>query len=465
MDLERLRTAVRSPLVLPGDPAYDEARTVWNAMIDRRPAVIVRCQESADVVEGLRFARAHALPVAVRGSGHNIAGHAVCDGGLVLDLSPMRAIHVDARQATARVEPGCTLGDVDIATQAFGLAVPTGINSTTGIAGLTLGGGYGWLSRPYGMTIDSLIGADVVTADGASIHASDEEHADLFWGLRGGGGNFGVVTSFEFRLHPVGPEVLAGLVVHPIEHAADVLREYRALAESLPDECTVSAILRAAPPLPSIPSEWHGRRVLMLASCYVGDVVEGERVLRPVRSIGHPIADTVAPRPYAEWQRVFDPAMVSGARNYWKSHDLAALDDGVVDAVVRRAADPPSPQCTIFLWQWGGAAARVAPDRTAYPHRTSAFKVVIQARWSEPAQDGACIAWARALFDELTPYSTGGVYVNFLSSDETDRVAAAYGGNFGRLARLKGRWDPENVFHANQNIRPADIPVHGAADG
>jgi hypothetical protein len=259
--------------------------------------------------------------------------------------------------------------------------------------------------------------------------------------------------------------VLAGLVVHPIEQAADVLREYRALAEALPDECTVSAILRTAPPLPSIPSEWHGRRVLLLASCYAGDVVEGERVLRRVRSIGHPIADTVAPRPYAEWQRVFDPAMIAGARNYWKSHDLVALDDGVVDAVVRRAAHPASPQSTIFLWQWGGATARVAPDRTAYPHRTSAFKVVIQARWSEAAQDGACIAWARGLFDELTPYSTGGVYVNFLSSDETDRVAAAYGGNFGRLARVKARWDPGNVFRANQNIRPAEVSVDGAEEG
>src|SRR5688500_4245883 len=304
--VEKLRAALRGPLIGPADPSYDEARAIWNAMIDRRPALIAQCRGEADVRTALCFAREHDLPVAVRGGGHNIAGSAVCDAGMVIDLSLMRAVRVDPRRCVAHVEPGCTLGDVDLATQAFGLAVPTGINSTTGIAGLTLGGGFGWLSRRHGLTIDNLISADVVTGDGRLLHANENEHSDLFWGLRGGGGNFGVVTSFEFQLHAVGPEVVAGVVVHSLDRAADVLRAYREHASALPDESAIWVILRAAPPLASIPAAWHGRSVVMFAAFHSGSPDDGDRILRPFRSTGTPIADTVGLRPYTMWQREFD---------------------------------------------------------------------------------------------------------------------------------------------------------------
>src|SRR5688500_3689467 len=364
--VENLRAALHGPLIGPDDPSYDEARTVWNAMIDRRPALIARCRRSADVRTALRFARDHGLPVAVRGGGHNIAGSAVCDAGMVLDLSLMRAVHVDSRRCIAHVEPGCTLGDVDLATQAFGLAVPTGINSTTGIAGLTLGGGFGWLSRRYGLTIDNLISADVVTANGSLLHANEHEHSELFWGLRGGGGNFGIVTSFEFQLHQVGPEVFAGLVVHPLETATEVLGRYRKHAAELPDACTVWVILRAAPSLAAIPVAWHGRGVVMLAAFHSGSPEDGDRVLLPFRGSGTPIADTIGPRPYVVWQREFDPAMLPGARNFWKSHDLAVLTSDAVDVLVRNAQRAPTAQCAIFVGQVGGAINRVSPQGTAY---------------------------------------------------------------------------------------------------
>src|SRR5688500_6682497 len=364
--VEKLRAALRGPLIGPADPSYDEARAVRNAMIDRRPALIAQCRGEADVRTALCFAREHDLPVAVRGGGHNIAGSAVCDAGMVLDLSLMRAVHVDSRRCIAHVEPGCTLGDVDLATQAFGLAVPTGINSTTGIAGLTLGGGFGWLSRRYGLTIDNLISADVVTANGSLLHANEHEHSELFWGLRGGGGNFGIVTSFEFQLHQVGPEVFAGLVVHPLETATEVLGRYRKHAAALPDACTVWVILRAAPSLAAIPVAWHGRGVVMLAAFHSGSPEDGDRVLLPFRSSGTPIADTIGPRPYAVWQREFDPAMLPGARNFWKSHDLAVLTSDAVDVLVRNAQRAPTAQCAIFVGQVGGAINRVSPQGTAY---------------------------------------------------------------------------------------------------
>lgn len=456
--VEKLRAALRGPLIGPADPSYDEARAVWNAMIDRRPALIAQCRGEADVRTALCFARAHDLPVAVRGGGHNIAGSAVCDAGMVIDLSLMRAVRVDSRRCVAHVEPGCTLGDVDLATQAFGLAVPTGINSTTGIAGLTLGGGFGWLSRRHGLTIDNLTSADVVTADGRLLHANENDHSELFWGLRGGGGNFGVVTSFEFQLHAVGPEVVAGVVVHSLDRAADVLRAYREHASALPDESAIWVILRAAPPLASVPAAWHGRSVVMFAAFHSGSPDDGDRILRPFRSTGTPIADTVGRRPYTMWQREFDPSMLPGARNFWKSHDLAVLTSDAVDVLVRHAERAPTPQCSIFVGQVGGAISRVSPRGTAYPHRAASFKVVIQARWTDPGQDDACVAWARAAFGELTPHATGGVYVNFITEDEAERVTAAYGVNHKRLVRLKGEYDPTNVFRMNQNIRPDSPP-------
>jgi FAD/FMN-containing dehydrogenase len=441
-------------LVTPNDREYDTARAVWNAMIDRTPGLIARCINADDVMHGVAFAREHRLRVAVRGGGHNIAGNAVCDGGLVLDLSPMKSIEVDPAKRTARAAPGVLLGEFDNATQAHGLATPLGINSTTGIAGLTLGGGFGWLSRTYGLTIDNLIGADVVTADGRRLRASATSNPDLFWGVRGGGGNFGVVTSFEYRLHPVGPEVLAGLVVHPFADAKALLREYRRLTATAPDELTVWVVTRKAPPLPFLPAEYHGKEVLVLAMCYSGNVAEGEKAAKPFRAIGTPIADVVGPMPFVGWQTAFDPLLTPGVRNYWKSHNFPDLPDGAIDAVLKYAGELPSPHSEIFIGQMGGATSRVAPDATAYEHRDAAFVLNVHTRWETKEEDQRCIAWAREIFNATRPFATGGVYVNFMPEDETNRIESAYGKNFKRLIELKRKYDPENLFRMNQNIRP-----------
>jgi FAD/FMN-containing dehydrogenase len=453
---QQLRSAVRGAVVLPEDPAYDPLRTIWNAMIDRRPAAIVRAAGAADVMATIDLARSARLPLAVRGAGHNIAGHAVCDGGLMLDLSGMRSVRVDPGRRTARVEPGVTLGEFDREAQAFGLATPLGINSTTGVAGLTLGGGFGWLSRSFGLTVDNLRAADIVTADGHLVHASEREHPDLFWGIRGGGGNFGVATSFEYDLHPVGPQVLAGLVVHPFSAAADVLRGYRRLTAEAPDALTCWAVLRKAPPLPFLPAETHGREVLVLAMCYAGDIDKGIRAAAPLRALGRPIADVVGPTPYAGWQTAFDPLLTPGARNYWKSHNLRALSDRALDILLDQAGRLPTPECEVFIGHLGAAVNRVSADATAYPHRDVEYVVNVHTRWREAAQDGECVAWARALFDALAPEASGGVYVNFMPADETPRIGeGAYGPNYARLARLKAKYDPENLFRLNQNIAPA----------
>ena len=453
--VEALRGGLRGPMLLPGDAGYDEARTVWNAMIDKRPALIVRCAGVADVVRSIRFARDHGLLMAVKGAGHNVAGSAVCDGGLMLDLSPMRSVHVDPWSRTARVEPGVTLGELDLETQAFGLATPLGINSTTGVAGLTLGGGFGWLSRSFGHSIDNLISADVVTAQGDLLRASDEENADLFWGLRGGGGNWGVATSFTFRLHPVGPEVLSGLIVYPFDHAADVLKHYRAFTAAAPDALTVWAVLRKAPPLPFLPADVHGKEVVVFPLLYAGDVADGQRAVEPVRAFGRLIGEHVGAQPYTAWQRAFDPMLTPGARNYWKSHDFANLSDAAIDLIVAYAGKLPTPESEIFVAHLDGAAARVPSGAMAYPHRDATFVLNVHTRWRDAGQDEACIDWARSFFDATAPHATGGVYVNFMTADEQDRVRAAYGGNYNRLAALKAKYDPNNAFQVNLNVKPA----------
>src|SRR6056297_328788 len=364
-----LREQFRGTVLEPGDEKYDDARAVWNGMIDRRPAVVAQCAGVADVMAAVDFGRENEMLVAVKGGGHHIAGDAVCDDGLVVDLSEMRSVRVDPDARTARVEPGATLADFDHEAQAFGLATPLGINSTTGVAGLTLGGGFGWLTRKYGMTVDNLRSVDVVTADGERRRASEDENPDLFWGLRGGSGNFGVATSFEFDLHEVGPEVLAGPVVYPGEDAAGVLRHVRDFNEEAPDEAAVWAILRKAPPLPFLPSDTHGVGVLVVVAFYAGDMDEGEQVLEPLRSYGDPIADAVGPHRYAEFQQSFDPLLTEGARNYWKSHNFDELPDEAIDTAVEYAAEIPSPLSEIFFAQLGGEMARVPDDATAYPHR------------------------------------------------------------------------------------------------
>jgi len=452
--LEAFRAGMRGETLLPGEPGYDQARAVWNAMIDRRPALVARCAGVADVLRCVELAREHELLVAMRGGGHNIAGKAVCDDGLVVDLSRLRDVRVDPGARTARVGPGATLADLDHETQAFGLATPLGINSTTGVAGLTLGGGFGWLTRKLGMTADNLLSADVVTADGQLLHTSERHEPDLLWGIRGGGGNLGIVTSFEFGLHPVGPEVLAGLVVHPFSGARDVMRHWRDVMADAPDDLSCWVVARKAPPLPFLPESWHGREVLLLAMVYAGDPAAGAKATRPLRAYGTPIADVVAPTPYVAFQKAFDPLLQPGARNYWKSHNFSSLPDGAIEAFLGQVPHLPSPHCELFMGNLGGAAGRVPVSATAYPHRDANFVMNVHARWEDRRDDDACTAWARGVFDALAPFATGGVYVNFMSEDE-ERAGAAYGTNHERLARLKKRYDPTNLFCVNQNVAPA----------
>jgi FAD/FMN-containing dehydrogenase len=452
--IEAFAAQLRGRALDASDADYDDARTIWNAMIDRRPGLIVRCADAADVAAAVRFARDNGLLVAVHGAGHGIAGNAVCDGGLMIDLSPMKAVRVDAATQRAWVEPGATLADVDRETQAFGLALPTGINSTTGIAGLTLGGGFGWLTRKLGLTLDNLLSADVVTADGELRRASQDENPDLFWALRGGGGNFGVVTAFEFQLHKLGPEVLAGLVIHPFADAEMVLTEYQQALEAAPDELTCWVVMRQAPPLPFLPEEWHGKEILILAMCYCGDIETGEMETARLRSIGSPIVDVVGPAPFAAWQQAFDPLLAPGARNYWKSHDFVEISDATAGILMNAVRTLPGPECEIFIGHVGGAAGRVDVDATAFPQRNSHFVMNVHARWRDPEMDGACINWARALFEAARPHAVGTAYINFMPGDEMDRVEAAYGGSYRRLAELKRLYDPQNLFRMNQNVAP-----------
>jgi len=455
-EVEGLRSGLRGMLCLPGDTGYDEARSIWNAMVDRRPALIVRAAGAVDVQRTVDFARVHELLLAVRGGGHNIAGNAVCDGGVMLDLSQMKSVRVDPAARRARVEPGATLGDLDKETQSHGLALPVGINSTTGVAGLTLGGGFGWLTRKYGMSIDNLLSADVVTADGKLRRVAKDENPELFWALRGGGGNFGVVTSFEFKVHPVGPEVLSGLIVHPLDRAADLLKAYRRIADEAPDELTCWVVMRKAPPLPFLPAEWHGREVLVFALCYCGDMAEGEKAVAELRGLGDPIADVVGPHPFVGWQAAFDPLLEPGARNYWKSHDFQELSDAAIAVLLEAIGRLPGPECEVFIAHVGGAMSRIAADATAYPQRDSHFIMNVHTRWREAAEDETCIGWARKLFDAAAPHATGSVYVNFMPADEPDRVPeGAYGANYARLARAKAKYDPGNLFRMNHNIPPA----------
>ena len=453
--IEELKAGFHGEVLLPSDPAYDSARTIWNAMIDKRPAVIARCARTADVVRAVNFARTNGLLLAVRSGGHNIAGSAICDDGIVIDLSQMKAAVVDPGSRRVTVEAGATLADLDAATQVHGLATPLGINSTTGVAGLTLGGGFGWLSRKLGMTVDNLESAEVVTADGAAVRVSATEHPDLFWALRGGGGNFGVVTRFEFRLHPVGPGVLSGLIVYPIASAKAVLQQYREFMAKAPDALSVWTVLRLAPPLPFLAESVHGQGVIVLALIYAGDPKEGEPLIEPLRKFGIPLGEHVGVQPYCAWQQAFDPLLTPGARNYWKSHNFTTLPDKLLDAVVEYIGKLPSPECEIFFGAIGGATTRPAPDAMAYAHRDAQYVMNVHGRWRDAADDARCMAWARDYFNASAPFASGGVYVNFLTADEIGRVRSAYGSNFDRLVQIKGKYDPNNLFRTNQNIAPS----------
>jgi FAD/FMN-containing dehydrogenase len=452
--VDHFRTMLRGPLLQSGDPDYDSARSIWNAMIDRRPALIARCAGTADVMACVRFARDHGLPLAVRGGGHNIAGSALCDDGLVIDLTGMRSVAVEPDSQRAWVGGGATLADFDHEAQAFGLATPLGINSTTGVAGLTLGGGFGWLSRKWGLAVDNLLSAEIVTADGQRCHVSDHNEPDLFWAIRGGGGNFGVVTRFEFALHPVGPEVTAGLVVFPFAQAREVLRQYRDFVDTLSDDLSVWGVLRAAPPLPFLPPEVHGQPIVALAAFSTLPPDQALAALAPLRGFGQVLGEHLGAVPYTAWQQAFDPLLAPGARNYWKSHNFRTLADGAIDTVVEYAGKLPTPQCEIFLGLIGGQANTKAPDATAYPHRDVLYAMNVHGRWDSPLDDARCIGWSREFFAAAAPYAAGSVYINFMTQEEGGRIREAYGANYERLVEAKKRYDPQNLFRFNLNIAP-----------
>jgi FAD/FMN-containing dehydrogenase len=445
---DELGGSSRGELLLPASPGYDTARRIWNGAIDRHPACIARCAGVADVVAAVRFARDHDLEIAVRGGGHNVAGTAVCDEGLVIDLSAMRAVWVDPADRTAWVQGGALWGDVDHETQAHGLATTGGIVGHTGVAGLTLGGGIGFLMRKHGLAVDNLLAAEVVTAEGNIIQASAEEHPDLFWALRGGGGNFGVVTSFRFALHPVGPIVMAGPVFWAAEDTADVLRFYRDFAAEAPDELGTVVRLGTVPPLPVLPEDLHWRPAIAIICCYAGAVEDGERAVRALRRFGTPLVDLLAPSPYAAFQGGFDDTVLHGWHYYWKGTALAGLSYAA-----------GSPRSYAAMFHMGGAVARVPHDATAYAGREVAHNIVIDAVWlpDESGEHAAAeTAWARRFLHALEPHGAGGVYVNFLDSDDdASRVRDAYGDQtYGRLAEVKAKYDPDNAFHHNKNIRP-----------
>ena len=451
--IDELRSGLRGALIAPHDDGYDSARAVWNGMIDRRPALIARCHGVADVIAALRFARSQDLLVAVRGGGHNVAGHAVCDDGLVIDLSPMKGIRVDPAARTARAQAGATWGEFDHETMTFGLATTGGLVSTTGIAGFTLGGGIGWLMRKHGLTCDNLISADVVTADGQFVTCSESENSDLFWGLRGGGGNFGIVTSFEYRLHPLGT-VLGGLVLYPAAQAREFLQFYRTFTETVPDELTTMFVRVTAPPAPFIPAHLHGMPVVGMAACYAGSLEEGEAALRPLRAFGTPPVDLIGPMPYSALQSMLDATAPPALHNYWKSDYLGALDDEAIATVVEHAAAMRSPLSQTHIHHLGGAVARAGADATAFGHRTAPYLLNALAIWTDPVESVQHRQWAREFSAAMRPFSTG-VYVNFLANEGEAGVRASYEPRaYDRLVELKRRYDPTNVFRLNQNIQP-----------
>jgi FAD/FMN-containing dehydrogenase len=453
--VQELRESVRGDVIAPGDPTYDEARAVWNGLIDKRPALVVRAVGVADVLAAVQFARSQGLELAVRGGGHSLPGFSTSDGGMVLDLGRMKSIRVDPVRQRAVVEAGATWREFDHEAQAFGLAVTGGLVSSTGVAGFTLGGGIGWLMRRYGLACDNLVGADVVTADGRYLRASADENPDLFWGLRGGGGNFGVVTSLEFQLHRVGPTILAGPIFYPGEQAAEVLRRFRDYASTLPDEMATLASLASAPPLPVLPVEVHGKPIVIIVGVYAGSPDDGMDLAAPLRTLGTPIADLLGPMPYATIQSLLDPLWTAGARNFFKSGYLADIPDEAVETLTGFQLTAPSQSNEIHLERFGGAVARVADDATAFGSRSAPWVVNVVARWMDASSDDAEITWARDLHAALEPFLASGTYLNFLSAGD-DRVREAYGPEkYERLARLKEIWDPTNLFRLNQNIQPA----------
>lgn len=447
MVVATLRGNLRGKLLCPDDVGYDEARSLWNARFDKHPALIVRCADASDVIQSVNFARTHRIPVAVRGGGHNVAGSGACDGGLMLEMSQMKNVQIDPISRTARAEPGLTWGEFDRATQAHGLATTGGICSQAGIAGVTLGGGFGWLMRKHGLALDNLLSVDIVTADGELRTASATENADLFFGVRGTHSNLGVITSLQYQLHPVGPTVLAGMVVHPLEKGKEVLRFYREYTSHAPEEMSAWAALLTAP---------DGNKVVAILACYIGEQggEQGEQVVQPLREFGPPLMDVIQPMPYVNAQSLIDESFPKGRQNYWKSHLLQTLSDAAIDALVEGFHTVASPYSSILIEHLGGTMSRVGKDNTAFHHRDAAYDLVIMPMWSEAAESDQHIRWADALWQATQPSSSGGVYVNYLSNEGNERIKAAYGPGYERLVALKNQYDPLNLFRFNQNIAP-----------
>jgi FAD/FMN-containing dehydrogenase len=452
----------RGPLIRPGEADYDEARQVWNALIDKRPGLIARCSGLADVVEAVNFARQHRLLLSVRGGGHNVGGSALCDGGLTIDLSRLRAVRVDRRAKTVQVQGGATLGDVDRETQLFGLATTTGNVSETGVAGLTLGGGFGNLRRKHGLGVDNLVSVEIVTADGQARRAAADENLDLFWGVRGGGGNFGVVTSLEFRLFELGPEVYFAAQFFDMADAKGAFRRWRDFVEAAPDEVSSLAFFWTVPRVDAFPAELQGRQVFLYGALYAGAPEAGERVLRPLMRIGEPVLDLSGRGPFTEWQSAFDPFFTRGGvypriYAYWKSIYLSGLDDALIEDLAGRAETAPSEQCLMAIWHLGGAVARVAEEATAFGKRSAPYLLSYDSCWTDEKLSDRVIAWTRAQVEAAEPHSPGGLYLNFpgVGEDNEALVRQAYGANYERLAAVKRQYDPENLFRVNQNIRPA----------
>jgi hypothetical protein len=443
-EIESFRSGLRGTIVRPQDEEYNAARAIWNAMVEKNPAMIVRCAGISDVIACVNFARDRGLRISVRGGGHNGAGNALCDG-LVVDMSRMKSLRVDPERLTARAEPGLTWAEFDHETQAFGLATTGGVVGSTGVAGLTLGGGVGWLHALYGLSADNLLSADVVLADGSFVTAGPDHNEDLFWALRGGGGNFGIVTSFEFRLHPL-RTVLAGPVFHPIERGPEVLRFYRDFTATLPDELSVYAGFLTNP---------EGQKLVGLVPCYIGPKEEGERLIRPLREFGEPVADLVGEIPYLGLQSMFDPAFPPGRRNYWKSGFMGDLSDNALNKMARVASTMPSPATMVMLENYHGAYGRIAKDATAYPHRDANYDLLILSSWDDPDETKANVEWTRAFYAEMKPHLTDRAFPNLMGQEEiAEGVGMAYGSNYDRLARIKARYDPNNFFRANANIPP-----------
>lgn len=454
--VNELSASLRGRVLRPGDDGYEAARTIWNAMIDKHPALIVQCADAGDVMTAVAFARENDLPASVKGGGHNIAGTALCDDGVVIDLSLMKNVRVDPQLRTAHAGGGVLWGEFDRATQEYGLATTGGLISTTGIGGFTLGGGMGWLERKHGLTCDNLIAAEVVTAESKLVRASAEANPDLFWGIRGGGGNFGIVTEFTYRLHPVGPAVLGGMLVWPIAEAERVYRFYREYTADLPEELTTMASILTAPPAPFVGPEMVGKPCVAVVGCCAGSIEDGNRAIAPLRELSPPAVDIFGEMPYVSLQSMLDGLHPAGRRNYWKSDYLHSLTDDVVSVLIGRFADVPSPRTHIDMHHLGGAIRRVGEDDTAFSQRDANYVYNVVSAWTDPADDERNIAWTRGVWNDLRPYAVGASYVNFTASEGEDKVKASYGeAKYQRLAELKRKYDPTNFFRQNHNIRPA----------